>query len=255
MNNFTFKVLGNYSPNIQTFGKKASSCYRLYGMTKTVFLDFGAGIFKKFIEMVEEEKLDFNNIVIIVSHNHVDHSFSLFPLALYLRQYNRKYNTNKKVELYMPARSCIFTTVKKFEDVFNINILSEETTLKIDKMVFTFCRTSHCGESYATKIKRSNKVFVYTSDLPYYTEELENFVRNADIVLVDAGYPKKRTNSFKNYHGRTKTIIKHTQMLDVKKIYATHRRFRAGYFDYQKCFSEEDNVELVSINNEYSIFE
>lgn len=255
MKTLKFYVLGNYSPNIQTFGKKAASCYRLYGMSKAVFLDFGAGVFKKFINMVEEEMIDFDNIVIIVSHNHVDHSFSLFPLALYLKNYNKKHKTCKRIHVYLPARSCIYTTIKKFDDVFDINILSEKTMLKIDNLTFTFCKTSHIGESYATKIKYKKKVFVYTSDLPYYTDTLRDFVRNANTVLVDAGYPKKMTKSFKRYHGRTRTIIKHTQMLNVKKIYATHRRYRAGYYDYKVCYSKENNVNLVSIGCEYPVFE
>ena len=31
MNNFNFKVLGNYSPNIRTFGKYKNTCYKLNG--------------------------------------------------------------------------------------------------------------------------------------------------------------------------------------------------------------------------------
>ena len=58
MNNFGFYVLGNYSPNICTFGKHKSTCYRLLGFSKDIFLDFGAGVFLKFLRVVKKENID-----------------------------------------------------------------------------------------------------------------------------------------------------------------------------------------------------
>ena len=101
MNNFKFYVLGNYSPNIRTFGKCKSTCYMLEGFSQHIFLDFGAGVFSKFIRMVNEGKIDLSKVLIIISHNHVDHNLSLLSLAIYLYIYNL---THKKKNSY---RYCI----------------------------------------------------------------------------------------------------------------------------------------------------
>ena len=68
MNNFNFKVLGNYSPNIRTFGKYKNTCYKLNGFSKEIFLDFGAGIFFKFLNIVNDEQIDMNDIIVHVFH-------------------------------------------------------------------------------------------------------------------------------------------------------------------------------------------
>jgi len=254
MNNFKFYVLGNYSPNIRTFGKKKSTCYMLEGFSKTIFLDFGAGVFSKFIKMVKANKISLDNIVIIVSHNHIDHNFSLISLALYLLNYNIKHKKKIKVSVILPKRSMVYSIVSRLKYVFNISILNENTELYIDNAKFTFCKTIHKGESYATKIEIGEEKFVYTSDLARYSDKLKDFVYDANSVLIDAGYPSKRFNSFRNYHGITKDILNETSKLHVGKIYASHIRFFSKYRDYINSFPKKCKTELVLIDKEYNIF-
>ncbi len=253
MNNFKFYVLGNYSPNIRTFGKCKTTCYMLTGLKKLMFLDFGAGIFHEFKCIIEENKVDFSEIIIIISHNHIDHNFSLLELSSYLEKYNRKNGTNVKVKVVMPKRSIIYSLASK-SSVFDVYILDERLKMNIDGVKFSFCKTIHKGESYATKIEYKDKVFVYTSDIARYSNKLRDFVKNSNTVLIDAGYPNKRLDSFRNYHGRTKEVLEETTKLNVKKIYATHLRFFSKYEDYIKCFPNNQDVELVMENNEYNLF-
>lgn len=254
MNQLSFHVLGNYSPNIQMFGKKKATCYRLYGLERPVFLDFGAGIFTKFKSMIETEKIDLGKVIIIVSHNHVDHSLSLFPLAMYLRKYNKENDKNEKMTIYLPAKSIVYTSVKHFDDVFDVKVLNNNTKFEIGKYSFSFCLTKHSGESYATKIESAKNSFVYTSDLPEYSNSLEDFVEDVDTVLMDAGYPNKMTKSFKTYHGKTEDLITKTLNLGVNKVYASHIRYFSNKADYYSCFPKGENVELVKIGKTYSIF-
>lgn len=253
MNNFKFYVLGNYSPNIRTFGKCKSTCYMLIGFKRLVFLDFGAGIFNDFKCIIEKNNIDYNEIIIVISHNHIDHNFSLLELSSYLEEYNRKNGTKVKVKVVMPKKSIIYSLANK-SSVFDIYILNEEFKMNIGGAKFSFCKTIHKGESYATKIEYKDKAFVYTSDIARYSNKLRDFVRNSDTVLVDAGYPNKKFNNFRNYHGRTKEIIEETTKLNVKKIYATHLRFFSKYEDYIKCFPNNQDVELVKEDNEYNLF-
>ncbi len=253
MSNYKFYVLGNYSPNIRTFGKLNSSCYMLIGFDKTIFLDFGAGVFKKIKYLIKRKKLELNNILIIISHNHVDHNYSLLDLYFFLKEYNKKNNTNISVDIVMPHRSVLYDMAQN-SDIFNIIVLNENLELKIGEAKFSFCPTIHKGESYATKIECGNKVFVYTSDIARYSKRLSDFIQGADTVMVDAGYPRKKFKLFRNYHGITKEILKETASHNVKKIYATHIRFFSNFEDYLNSFPSRQNVELVSIGNEYRLF-
>ena len=253
MNNFGFYILGNYSPNICTFGKCKSTCYKLTGLSKNIFLDFGAGVFFKFLNMVKSEKMDLNNTLFIISHNHVDHNLSLLFLAIYLYIYNFFHKEKKKVNILLPKKSIIYNLVLKAKGVYNSYILNESVNFTIDECNFSFCRTIHKGESYATKIKYKDKVFVYTSDLARYSKKLKRFVENADSVLIDAGYPTKLFSSFQNYHGKTKQIIEETCSLNVKTVFATHLRFLANFRDYINAFPKDKNVKLVKIDEYYQI--
>lgn len=255
MNNFSFNVLGNYSPNIRTFGKYKNTCYKLKGFSKEIFLDFGAGIFSKFIKMVEKEKIDMNNIMIIISHNHIDHNLSLLSLAIYLYFYNKTHKEKKKVHVILPHRSIIYTFINSLKSVFYVETLNEKISFNLDECNFSFCKTIHKGESYATKIQHKNHTFVYTSDIARFSKELEMFVEGADTVLVDAGYPNKLSHSFRNYHGITSDILKNLNTLNINKILATHIRFFAKYTDYLKSIPKDANVEIVQIDEDYRLFE
>ncbi len=255
MNNFGFYVLGNYSPNIRTFGKYKSTCYRLTGFSKEIFLDFGAGVFLKFIRIVKKEKIDLNNVLLIISHNHIDHNLSLIILSLYLLIYNVINRKNaKKVKVILPKRSIIYYYISKLNTVFDVEVLTQDVRFSIDKCSFSFCHTIHKGESYATKIVYNGRTFVYTSDLARYSNILKDFVKNADNVLIDAGYPHKKLKIYQNYHGRTKHILAETATLNVKKIYATHIRFFSKDEDYYECFPTNVETKLVKIDNYYRMF-
>lgn len=253
MDNFKFYVLGNYSPNIRTFGKYKSTCYMLEGFKRVIFLDFGAGIFPKFKNIIEKTNINLNEIIIIISHNHVDHNFSLLELSSYLEKYNRKCGTKVKVKVVMPKRSVIYSLATK-SNVFDVYILNEDFKMNIGGAKFSFCKTIHKGESYATKIEYKGNTFVYTSDIARYSNKLRKFIQNSDVVMVDAGYPDKKIDNFRNYHGRTKEILEETAKQNVEKIYATHLRFFSKCEDYIKCFPKKQKIELVSIGNEYSLF-
>ena len=255
MNNFNFDVLGNYSPNIRTFGKYKNTCYKLNGFSKTIFLDFGAGIFFKFYKMLKRENIDMNDIMIIISHNHIDHNLSLLLLAIYLYFYNKTHMQKKKVKVVLPHRSVIYNFIKSLKSVFDVETLNEEMTFKVDNCSFSFCKTIHKGESYATKIKLENHTFVYTSDIAKVSKELEIFIRGADTVLVDAGYPNKILSSFRNYHGITSEILHRINNLKINKILATHIRFFSTYRDYLKSIPKDANVEIVQIDDKYQLFE
>ena len=254
MKKFKLYVLGNYSPNCFSFGKCKCTSYELIGFKKQIYLDFGAGVFFKFLRRIKKNQTKLNDIIIIVSHNHIDHNFSLFFLSFYLYFRNKIKKENNKVKVILPKRSIIFSIVNYFDKVFDVQILNEDYTFEEDGCKFSFCHTIHKGESYATKIEYGAKKFVYTADIAEMSDELSSFIANADTVLVDAGYPVKLSRIFCKYHGRTGEILREVHNRKVKTILATHLRFFALSRDYYRRFPKGSDTKLVKMNKYYDLF-
>lgn len=254
MNNFNFYVLGNHSPNFRLFGRYKCTCYMLNGFDKKIFLDFGAGIFFRFLNIIRKEKINIDDIVIIISHNHLDHNFSLILLSFYLYVSNLFHKGNKKIKVILPNNNFMYRYVKRFKSVFDVEVLKKDTKININNCEFSFCATVHKGGSYATKIKHENNTFVYTSDIARVSKTLADFVKGADVVMVDAGYPDKKLDSFTEYHGMTEDIMKDLNKCDIKKILATHLRICYKLDDYLEKFPKEANIKMVKEKNTYKLF-
>lgn len=186
------EVIGCYSPNIRF---KPTTCYKIRIAKKNLFLDMGYGNLKKTI------KYDLNNSVIIISHNHVDHVLGLIQLARYLKK--KKIKLNNKIKVYMPKNNKgfnIYKYVKKYDDWFDLEAINKDSKIELNNVEITFCETIHKGETYAIKLKYGEKVFVYTSDIAKVDKKLQDFIKNANLVLMEGGHPVSRTFSLGDYH-------------------------------------------------------
>lgn len=242
------KVLGCYSPN---FSFKTVSCYRIELNKKVIYLDLG------YLTMRKIKKSDYNNMIIVISHNHIDHAMDLINLALKLK-FMKKY-LKQKITIYMPSNSKgvnIYRLLKKhFSDVLDIKKISENKVIYVDNAKITFCKTIHKGESYAIKIQNENKVFVYTSDLAKVNYELIKFCKKADMLLVEGGHAKKNNTPFGYYHGYTKEILESINYACAKLVIVTHLETRVNKQEYIKKFpnSKYSKYICVEINKEYLI--
>ncbi len=254
MNNFSFYVLGNHSPNFRLFGRYKCTCYMLNGFDKKIFLDFGAGIFFRFLNIIKKQKINFDDIVIIISHNHLDHNLSLILLSIYLCVYNIFHKHNKRVKVILPNNNYMYKYINFFKNEYDIQILTKDTKFNMNECEFSFCRTIHKGGSFATKIKYKDNTFVYTADIAKVSNSLVDFVKNANVVMVDAGYPNKKIDSFSEYHGMTEDIMRDLDGCNIRKILATHLRICYKLKDYIQKFPKEANIEMVKENNTYNLF-
>jgi len=242
---FKIKVLGNYAPNLK--GLPGSS-YLVRGLSKPLLLDLGNGNLKSLLKELKIEEL--SNLIIILSHNHVDHSYDVLKLALFLKK------CEKKVKIYLPKKSLMYEFIINFKKVFEIHIINEKTQIFIDDYLIDFCQTFHRGESYAIRFKKNNNVFVYTSDMSYISRGLKYFCKNADVVLIDSGIPIKNKFHLKGYHGDTEEILTDlfSEECNVKSILASHLKANLKDSDYIKVFPKDKNVKLIKRNVEYCIF-
>jgi len=239
-------VFGNYSPNLKG---KPGSCYYLNGFKFPILLDFGIGNYKLVKEKIDLQNID--EIMIIISHNHTDHLFGIFKLLNNLIKYN------KKVTVFMPGKGFMF---KIFKVIYNKNVdikpLNETTEFLIDNHKFSFCRTKHSVESYATRIDNGINSFIYTSDIFDVDDNLKRFCKDTDIVLIDSGIPEKSERiSLKGYHGETKYILNSflQEDLNVKKVYASHLKAKVDDEHYFSIFPKDKDITLIKMGNSYSI--
>ncbi len=249
--------LGYYAPNTRL---KSTSCYIIKKGEKILILDMGIGIRSKLIDYIIYNKIELNNITIVISHNHFDHIASLSSFGDFLLKYHPK----GKINLYISDTSEKYydwykNVVKKYNSVFNIVIINEDLTFYFSDLKVSFCKTNHCEDkikSFATKISGDNNSFVYTSDIASVDSKLKKFVKNANIVMVDAGNPIKRLKTLSGYHGITKENV--YEILDscVDNVYLTHLKAcfnKTDYLDSLYRYSKE-YVDIITKDTTFNIF-
>lgn len=252
------KVLGNYAPNMKSIKKYPCSGYYVKGLDKPVVLDLGLGILPKLFKELEKDGSNIYDSIVIISHNHIDHSFDMIPLSIKLLLKYSKSNELKKgkqkIKIYLPKRSLMYTYVRAFKNVFDIHIINEKTTFDLGDYKFSFCQAEHRGESYATKIEANEKNFVYTSDMAYASRKIRKFCQNSDCVLIDSGHPNKDSaKTLPGYHGKTDEIVEDLRDSGVKRILASHLKTSLTDEDYLKVFPVNYDVSLAKINKEYDV--
>lgn len=259
------KVLGNYAPNLKGCSKYPCSGYYIKGLKRPVILDLGVGILPRLFKELKSNKESIYNTIFIISHNHIDHSFDMIPLSIFLlkgkigNKFNRiirkeNESTNKKVKIYLPKRSLMYTYVKLFKNVFDIRIINEKTSFELEDCIFSFCQTEHRGESYATKIEKNNKTFIYTSDMAYASRKIRKFCKNSNCALIDSGHPNKdRTKTLPGYHGKTQEVVEDLRESGVEMILASHLKASLKDEEYINVFPKDYNILLAKMGNEYEI--
>lgn len=239
-------VFGNYSPNLKG---KPGSCYYINGFKMPILLDFGTKNYDLVKEKIDLKSI--NEIIIIISHNHTDHLFGIFKLLNKLVKYD------KKVTVFMPAKGFMYYILKMlYSRNVDINPLNEKTEFLIDGHKFSFCKTIHKVESYATKIQNNINSFVYTSDIFSVDDKLKKFCKDSDIVLIDSGIPEKSEKiSLKGYHGETKYILNSffQDDLNVKRVYASHLKAKVPEEEYLNIFPKDRDITLIKMGNSYEI--
>lgn len=239
-------VFGNYSPNLKG---KPGSCYYINGFRIPILLDFGTRNYNLVKEKIDLKSI--NEIIIIISHNHSDHLFGIFKLLNKVK----KYNINATV--FMPATGIMFKVLKiLYSKNIEIRELNEKTEFLIDGHKFSFCKTIHKVESYATKIENGKSSFVYTSDIFDVDDKLKKFCKGSDIVLIDSGIPEKSEKiSLKGYHGETKYILDLFLNKDcnIKKVYASHLKAKVSDEQYFNIFPKDKDITLIKMGKSYNI--
>ncbi|MGB9809193.1 MAG: MBL fold metallo-hydrolase [Caldanaerobacter sp.] len=174
-------VLGFYGPFPGPYG--ATSGYIVEEGDTHILLDCGSGVISRY-----QRYYDLNDLkYIILSHLHSDHMSDMLVLRYALDILKSRGTINDPVNVYCPATPENVLEELKFKDVFKIHTISEETALNIGGIEISFKKMNHPVETYAVKMKKDDKIFVYSADT-VYTEDLVDFAKGADLLLCDANF-------------------------------------------------------------------
>ena len=256
MNIFCMPI-GCYAPNLRM---KSTSCYMIETKTKMLLLDMGVGVKSKVISNIIAGKYRPEDITIVVSHNHVDHVAGVQEIGAFML----KFYTYTKIKLYMSNTSEKYynwyeNMVKKYSSVFDIKLIEENKYFYFEDLQVDFCKTNHCEDklnSFAIKISNSKKSFVYTSDIASVNNDLKSFIKNTDLVMIDAGNPVKRLKSLSGYHGITKENVYEILNSNVGNVYLTHLKACFDRSDYLNSLTDDSKpfVNLVEKGIKFDIF-
>lgn len=237
--------LGCHAPNVRM---QSTSCYVVERKNKLLILDMGIGVKFKVINYIVSGKYSPEDITIVISHNHIDHVAGINALG----EFMVKFFSHSKIKLFMSDTSQKYNDWyhkirKKYSLVFDISVINEKKCLEFVDLQMSFCKTNHCEDklkSFATKISHGNESFVYTSDIASIDNNLKSFIKNTDLVMVDAGNPVKRVKTLEGYHGNTRDNVCEILNSGVGNIYLTHLK---------ACFDESDYINSLTIDSKKNV--
>ena len=205
-------VLGK-SPSWQDAGG-ACSGYLIEEGDTTVLVDCGNGVFAKLRERVDYVDVD----GVVISHLHADHFLDLVPYSYALTYAPRQQpvpvdrwpGTDHPAcpVLHVPpgARQVFRRVVGSWgnedliENAFDLHEYDPSSEVEIGPIRIRFQEVPHFTETFAMSISSTNGSgrIVYGADSSP-TEALEEFARDADLMLVEATLPRPERTGMRGH--------------------------------------------------------
>lgn len=210
------KVLGSVSPYIK--GKNNCPGYLIEKDNNKVLLDCGSGITRE-LNLPD----DLKNMIIIISHLHRDHYADLLILGYATYVYNKLGILKTKVKVYLPKETTIDNDYLKNmnEHFFEFIHYEENTIININSLKITFRQNPHPVKTYSIKVSDYNHKLVYSSDTGYFNNTLEDFSKDADLLICETTFLEAQKGESDNHLSTTEAGLIATKA-KVKKMMITH---------------------------------
>lgn len=251
------KALGFHAPNTRL---RSTSCYIIPRKNKLLVLDAGVGIKDKLLNYIICNNLSPEDIAIVISHNHIDHVAGINGIGDFMLEFF----PHSRIKLFMSDTSEKYydwynNILEKYGSVFDIQVIDENFEFNFDDLNVKFCKTNHCEDkikSFATKVSYGYNSFVYTSDVASVDDKLKNFIKNSNVVMIDAGNPVRRIKTLSGYHGSTKDNVYEVLNSGVDSVYLTHLKGCFDVSDYINSLYDDtkDFVSIVDGKTDFNIF-
>jgi len=210
------KVLGSVSPYCK--GKLNCPGYLIETNEKKILLDCGNGI-TSLMNFPE----DLHNLTIIISHLHKDHYGDLLTLGYASFVYKKLGLLNEKIKVYIPNENSIDKEyLGNFDEhFFEFIHYNEKTIIKEQDTKITFKKNPHPVLTFSIKVENNDKSLVYSSDTGYQNNCLEEFSKNADLLICETTFLKEQ-KSKEDSHLNTIEAANIAKKAKVKKLMITH---------------------------------
>lgn len=209
------KVLGSVSPYQK--GKNNCPGYLIETNNKKVLLDCGSGITRN-LKLPD----DLNNLTIIISHLHRDHYGDLLTLGYATYVYQRLGLLKEKVKVFLPKDECLDKIcLESMNEHFFEFITYDETTIIEDELKISFRKNPHPILTFSVKVEDKDKVIVYSSDTGYQNNTLEEFAKDADLLICETTFLQNQKGKEDN-HLTTIEAGQISTKAKVKKLMITH---------------------------------
>jgi ribonuclease BN (tRNA processing enzyme) len=227
-------VLGK-SPSWQDAGG-ACSGYLIEDEDTAVLLDCGNGVFSKMRRFRDYTRVD----AVVISHLHADHFLDLVPFAYALTYAPRQQPVpvDRWPGVDSPARPRLFApggareTFRRvvgawgnedlIENAFELCEYEPSDCPEVGALRFTFQTVPHFTETYAIQVRSSNgdgRLVFGADSRP--TEELVEFARGCDLLLVEATLPRPERTGERG-HLTPREAGEHGRDAGAKRVVLTH---------------------------------
>lgn len=207
-------VIGNNGPYPKAGG--ACSGYLLEDGSTKILIDCGNGVLSALLKVCDAENLD----AILLSHLHSDHMSDVLILkyAIGLKKLRGKFEGS--IPLYLPMEDQDLVSRLNYNDAFNIIPIIEEESLTVNELEIKFKEMVHPVKTYGIKVKKEDKVFVYSGDTSY-NDGLVELADEADFFLCESGILEKDKDENSN-HLTPKEAGDIATKAKVKRLVLTH---------------------------------
>lgn len=213
-------VLGCWGPYPRAGG--ACSGYLFEHEDTKILIDCGNGTLSRLQQMIKNfEEID----MIIISHLHSDHISDAMVLRYALGIQQAKGLIAKSIPLYAPGVPREDFEKLQFQNAFTLKEIDENSVIHFRGLEISFRQMDHPVPSYAVKIEKDHKKFVYSGDTKYCHSIFE-FAEGADLLLCECGV-LERDKTPDTAHLSAREAGEIGRKSHVKKLLLTH--FWPGY--------------------------
>jgi phosphoribosyl 1,2-cyclic phosphodiesterase/CheY-like chemotaxis protein len=216
-----------------------TSCVELRTGGRIVILDAGSGIRPLGLSLVEEFPKDALDLTLLITHTHWDH-IQGFPF------FSPAYDSRNRIRIYgyegamAGLRSTLagqmespYFPVALSEMPGNLNIVElREMSFDLHGIKVEACFTNHPGVCVAYKLHTPDGTVVYipdnetkrkTSRQDSADKLLTDFVRNADVLIMDSQYTSDEYQTHIGWgHGCIDEVVRMAVATKVKRLYTFH---------------------------------
>jgi ribonuclease BN (tRNA processing enzyme) len=239
-------ILGNNGPYPAAGG--ACSGYLLREGGKSILIDCGNGVLGNLQKVISLTEID----AIILTHLHSDHMSDMMVLRYAVDIMRKRGLLDKGLTVYAPPEPVDEFQRLDIKNVFLLTSISQELEVNLGAIKLTFAKMKHPFMDYAVSAECNGKRFVFSGDTSW-TDEIINFGKNADLLMLDAGFlDRDLTENPPHLSARQCGLI--ARESGAKRLLLTH--FWPGY-QIDQLVSEAsevfENVEQTKLLKDYEI--